>query len=93
MLNDGLNPSLRQSGSSDHISLGTTKMESVVAALARNHCQGPDCTASRMGRDGKVQLNLRDPDQTRMEFMEYTASGPTCCSPITGKIPTDKEEN
>ena len=93
MLNDGPHPTLKQSGGADHISLGTIKMDTVIAALAHNHCEGADCTAARMGLDGKVQLNLYDPDQTRIEFMEFSPTGPVCCSPITGKTPTEKEEN
>jgi len=44
-----------------------------------------------MGRDGKVQLNLFDPNIIRAEFMEFKPSGPTCCSPFTGPPPTEKE--
>jgi hypothetical protein len=66
-------------------------MSDVIAQLAKNGCQGPNCTASKMGADGKVQLNMYDPDLTRIEFMEFEPSGPVCCSPITGRHPTDVE--
>ena len=91
MLNVGPDPSLHQYGVVDHFSLGTTKMSDAVDALARNHCEGPNCTKTQMGRDGKVQLNLFDPDLTRVEYMEYEPSGPICCSPFTGKHPTETE--
>lgn len=91
MLNVGPDPSLHQYGVVDHFSLGTTKMSDAVDALARNHCEGPNCTKTQMGRDGKVQLNLFDPDLTRVEYMEYQPSGTVCCSPFTGKHPTDTE--
>ncbi|MEI9981257.1 MAG: VOC family protein [Edaphobacter sp.] len=92
MLNAGPNPTLRQSGMMDHFSLGTTKMSDAVLALARNHCEGPNCAKTQMGRDGKVQLNLFDPDQTRVEFMEFTPAQEPCCSPFTGKHPSPTDE-
>jgi len=92
MLNIGPNPTLKQTGVQDHLSLGVDKMTDAIAALERNHCEGPNCSKSQMGRDGKVQLNLYDPDLTRVEFMEFKPSGTTCCSPILGKLPSEQEE-
>jgi catechol 2,3-dioxygenase-like lactoylglutathione lyase family enzyme len=91
MLNIGPNPSAHQLGVMNHFSLGVAHMDDAIQALARNHCEGPNCAKSQMGRDGKVQLNLYDPDLTRVEFMEFQPSGPICCSPITGKPPTEVE--
>jgi catechol 2,3-dioxygenase-like lactoylglutathione lyase family enzyme len=91
MLNASPTPSLHEYGVDDHFSLGTTHMADVVLALTRNKCEGPNCNKTQMGRDGKVQLNLYDPDLTRVEFMEYQPSGPICCSPIAGKAPSDTE--
>ena len=88
MLNAGPNPTLHQTGVMDHFSLGVTHMNDAVAALARNHCEGPNCTKTQMGRDGKVQLNLFDPDQTRVEFMEFAPAQEPCCSPFTAKHPS-----
>jgi catechol 2,3-dioxygenase-like lactoylglutathione lyase family enzyme len=92
MLNIAPNPTLKQTGVQDHFSLGIEKMTDAVAALARNHCEGPNCTKTQNGRDGKVQLNLYDPDLTRVEFMEFKPSGTTCCSPILGKLPSEQED-
>jgi catechol 2,3-dioxygenase-like lactoylglutathione lyase family enzyme len=91
MLEAGPNPSAHLLGVLNHFSLGTGHMRDVIQTLARNHCEGPNCTKSQMGLDGKVQLNLFDPDLTRVEFMEFKPSGTTCCSPITGKAPTEVE--
>jgi catechol 2,3-dioxygenase-like lactoylglutathione lyase family enzyme len=91
MLNVAPNASAKQLGGSDHISLGVEHMADAVAALARNGCEGPTCTATRTGRDGKVQLNLFDPDLTRVEYMEFKPSGKTCCSEYTASHPTEKE--
>jgi hypothetical protein len=41
----------------------------------------------KMGRDGKWQLNLYDPDQTRVELMEFAPVEKPCCSEYTGSHP------
>jgi catechol 2,3-dioxygenase-like lactoylglutathione lyase family enzyme len=91
MLNVSDPPSLRELGVVDHFSLGTKHMDDVVIALGRNKCEGPNCTKSQMGRDGKVQLNLYDPDLTRVEFMEYLPTNKPCCSDFTAAHPTETE--
>jgi catechol 2,3-dioxygenase-like lactoylglutathione lyase family enzyme len=91
MLNMPPVPTLQQTGVQDHFSLGVTHMPDAVAVLERNHCDGPACTRTQVGRDGKVQLNLYDPDHTRVEFMEFTNVQEPCCSPITGKAPGPEE--
>jgi len=91
MLNNGPTPSPKQLGSSDHISLGVEHMDDALAALARNGCEGPTCTSTKTGRDGKVQLNLFDPDLSRVELMEFKPSGRTCCSEFTAAHPTETE--
>jgi hypothetical protein len=67
-------------------------MSDAVAALTKNKCEGPNCTKTQVGRDGKVQLNLFDPDLTRVEFMEFLATGKPCCSPLLGKQPGPEED-
>jgi catechol 2,3-dioxygenase-like lactoylglutathione lyase family enzyme len=93
MLNAGANPSLHQAGVMDHFSLGVSQMNDAVTALARNHCEGPNCTKTQVGRDGKVQLNLFDPDQTRVEFMEFAPAKEPCCSAFTAKHPNPGDQN
>ncbi len=88
MLNVKPDAGRKQLGVMDHVSLGVEKMDSVVAQLQKNGCTGADCTAAKLGRDGKVQLNMYDPDQSRIEFMEFKPSGPTCCSTYTGPHPS-----
>jgi catechol 2,3-dioxygenase-like lactoylglutathione lyase family enzyme len=93
MLNTGPSPSPKQLGSSDHIALGVAHMPDTIAALKRNGCEGEVCSASKFGRDGKVQLNLFDPDLTRTEYMEFTPTGTTCCSEYTSPHPTATESH
>jgi catechol 2,3-dioxygenase-like lactoylglutathione lyase family enzyme len=92
MLNVGPNPNAHLLGVMDHFSLGIAKMSDAVEALHRNGCDEANCSKTQMGRDGKVQLNLYDPDLTRVEFMEFKPSGTICCSEILGHAP-DEEEN
>jgi catechol 2,3-dioxygenase-like lactoylglutathione lyase family enzyme len=92
MLNISPTPTLKDTGVQDHFSLGVAHMADVVAALERNQCVGANCSKTQTGRDGKVQLNLFDPDLTRVEFMEFNPVKEPCCSPFTGKSPGPEEE-
>jgi catechol 2,3-dioxygenase-like lactoylglutathione lyase family enzyme len=92
MLNRSPELTAKQLGVMNHISLGVAHMSDAIAALARNGCEGPQCRTSQMGKDGKVQLNVFDPDLTRIEFMEFAPSGETCCSPISGRTPREEED-
>jgi catechol 2,3-dioxygenase-like lactoylglutathione lyase family enzyme len=92
MLNSGSTSSLQHNGVMDHFSLGVAHMSDVLAALQRNQCEGANCSKTQIGRDGKVQLNLYDPDLTRVEFMEFTPVRDPCCSPFTGKHPSAEED-
>jgi catechol 2,3-dioxygenase-like lactoylglutathione lyase family enzyme len=92
MLNTGQTMDARQLGVMNHFSLGVGQMSDAMAALARNGCSGGDCSKTQMGRDGKVQLNLFDPDLTRVEFMEFKPSGTVCCTAFMGKHPGPEED-
>ena len=92
MLNAGPAPTPKQLGVLNHFSLGTAQMSTVMEALDRNGCTSPNCKKSQMGLDGKVQLNVFDPDLTRVEYMEFKPSGTICCSPFLGKMPSEVEE-
>ena len=92
MLNSGSNSTLQHNGVMDHFSLGIDHMSDVLSALQRNQCEGPNCSKTQIGRDGKVQLNLFDPDLTRVEYMEFIPMREPCCSPFTGKHPSSTED-
>ena len=92
MLNGGPHPSAHTLGVMNHFSLGVAHMSDATTALARNGCTTAECSKSQMGRDGKVQLNLYDPDLTRVEFMEFAPSGTTCCSSFEGRHPIEVED-
>jgi hypothetical protein len=47
-----------------------------------NHHVGP-----QLGKDGKWQFNLFDPDDTRVELMEFSPVEKPCCSEFTAANP------
>ncbi len=85
-------PDKRGFGMSDHFSLGVEHMQTVLHDLQANGCEEKMCTGIQAGKDGKVQLNLFDPDQTRVEYMEFAPVMKPCCSPFTGPQPDPSEE-
>jgi catechol 2,3-dioxygenase-like lactoylglutathione lyase family enzyme len=72
-------PSPRQLGVMHHLALG---VESVKAVYSVVRSRGARPGESHIGRDGKWQLNLYDPDFTRVEFMEFKPVRTPCCSPM-----------
>lgn len=87
MLNVPTNPSHRELGVVDHFSLGVANIDTVVAKLSDRGWQPSLGSHKQMGRDGKYQLNLYDPDDVRVEFMQLLPSQTPCCSPFTGPQP------
>ncbi len=79
-------------GMSDHFSLGVEHMQTVLHDLQANGCEEKMCTAIQAGKDGKIQLNLFDPDQTRVEYMEFKPVMKPCCSDFTGPHPNPSEQ-
>jgi catechol 2,3-dioxygenase-like lactoylglutathione lyase family enzyme len=72
-------------GVMNHIALGVSDIHQAREQLVKN---GAHLTEEpKIGRDGKWQLNLYDPDQTRVELMEFTPVEKPCCSEFTGPHP------
>jgi catechol 2,3-dioxygenase-like lactoylglutathione lyase family enzyme len=85
MLNVPPDATHRTLGVMNHISLGVPDIRAEYDQLV---ARGWKPTAQpNMGRDGKWQLNLFDPDDTRIEFMEFTPKEKPCCSLFTGSQP------
>jgi catechol 2,3-dioxygenase-like lactoylglutathione lyase family enzyme len=72
-------------GVMNHISLGVTDIKAADARLIKNGWKPTE--EPKLGRDGKWQLNVYDPDDTRVEFMEFKPAEKPCCSPFTGAHP------
>jgi len=76
-------------GVMNHIALGVRDIHAVEQQLIKN---GSKLTEEpKIGRDGKWQLNLYDPDETRVELMEFKPTTEPCCAPYTGPHPGPKQ--
>ena len=77
------NPTPKTLGVMHHMALGVPSVEAGYKTLLQREMkigEGP-----KIGRDGKWQLNLYDPDLTRAELMEPKPVQTPCCSPILDK--------
>lgn len=91
MLNQPAHPDLQLTGVMNHISYGVADMKKAQAALEARGWKAHDDERAQMGRDGKWQLNLYDPDLTRIELMEFQPVEKPCCSDFTGPQPSETE--
>jgi catechol 2,3-dioxygenase-like lactoylglutathione lyase family enzyme len=74
----------------NHFALGETSVESAFKTLeAGNRLEGRHDAAPKIGRDGKQQFNMYDPDGTRAELMNLHATEKPCCSPFTAQDPAE----
>lgn len=73
------NPSSRTLGVMHHLALGVPSVKASYQVLVDRsmHPEAPE-----IGRDGKWQLNLYDPNLTRAELMEPKPVRTPCCSPM-----------
>jgi len=74
------NPSPKALGVMHHFAIGVPAIQpayKTVVARGLNPPQPP-----KIGRDGKWQLNLYDPNYTRAELMEFEPAEKPCCSPM-----------
>ncbi|MDR3751945.1 MAG: glyoxalase [Terracidiphilus sp.] len=80
----------RSLGGMDHLSIGEVSVPETYKMLAAdNRLAGNAAAQPKLGRDGKYQLNLVDPDGTRLELMDFHATEKPCCSPFTASDPQD----
>ncbi len=72
----------------DHLSIGVPSVDEAYKVLVSgNRLTGRHDDHPHIGRDGKGQLNLYDPDGTRIELMDFHATEKPCCSPFTADDP------
>jgi len=81
----------RQLGVMDHLSIGEASVNDAYKVLQAGdrltdvrHDQAP-----KIGKDGKWQFNLYDPDGIRLELMNFRATEKPCCSPFTADDPAE----
>jgi catechol 2,3-dioxygenase-like lactoylglutathione lyase family enzyme len=90
MLNIRPNPDLRTTGVMNHISLGVRDMKRTQEKLESHGWKPHGDEKMQMGRDGKWQLNVLDPDWTRVELMEFAPAQKPCCSDFQGPHPSEE---
>jgi catechol 2,3-dioxygenase-like lactoylglutathione lyase family enzyme len=74
------NPDVRTLGVVHHFALGVANVKQSYKELEGRGLNGSE--KPQIGRDGKWQLNLYDPDYTRVELMEPKPVQKPCCSPM-----------
>ncbi len=89
MLNQPQHADLQLTGVMNHISLGVVDIKKAQAVLESHGWKPHGDEKAQMGRDGKWQLNLYDPDLTRVELMEFKPTEKPCCSEFTAQHPSE----
>ncbi len=74
------NPTVHTMGVMHHMALGVPSVAAAYQEVLKRGYKPP--SPPQIGRDGKWQLNLYDPDGTRVEMMEPKPVRTPCCSPI-----------
>ena len=80
--------SLGTAGVLDHFALGMVNAEQAMNMLYNGDRLNNKHSDPKIGRDGKWQINMYDPDGTRAELMEFQAVAKPCCSAFTAESPT-----
>lgn len=81
--------SQQQLGVLDHISIGANSVPDEYKKIegrlgTSRHDKGP-----KIGKDGKWQFNMYDPDGIRLELMNFHATEKPCCSAFTAEDPAE----
>ena len=72
----------------DHLSVGVVSVPEAYKKLVDGkRIIGRADQHTQIGKDGKYQFNLYDPDGIRLELMEFKAVEKPCCSPFTAEDP------
>ena len=85
MLNIPANADHKELGVQNHFSLGVVSANAAAEYLRKKgqkEFDGPE-----IGRDGKNALDVYDPDETRVEVMEFEPAKKPCCAEYTGNHP------
>jgi catechol 2,3-dioxygenase-like lactoylglutathione lyase family enzyme len=75
----------------DHFSIGEDSVDAAFNQLKdAGRLAGVDAqTHTQMGKDGKGQFNMYDPDNIRVELMNFHATEKPCCSSFTADDPAE----
>lgn len=85
------NMSQQTLGVLDHFAIGEHSVPDAFKRLeAENRLgTGRHDQAPKIGKDGKYQFNMYDPDGIRAELMNFKATEKPCCSPFTAEDPAE----
>ena len=74
----------------DHFAVGEKSVEDAFKVLqAGNRLEGRHDASPKIGKDGKGQFNMYDPDGIRAELMNFHATEKPCCSAFTAEDPAE----
>jgi catechol 2,3-dioxygenase-like lactoylglutathione lyase family enzyme len=77
----------KELGVQNHFSLGVTNVKSAFDLLVAHGLKVTD-DRPEIGRDGKWSFDIYDPDDTRVELMEFKPVQKPCCHPYEAAHPT-----
>lgn len=77
----------RSLGVMNHFSIGVPNIEKAVTVLVAEERMSARQSGPLLGKDGKWQATLFDPDGTRVELMEFQPVMKPCCSGFTAESP------
>ena len=89
MLNQPEHMDLQLTGVMNHISLGVADMKQAQAIMESHGWKPHGDEQAEIGKDGKWQLDVFDPDLSRVELMEFKPVQKPCCNDFTGPHPTE----
>ena len=84
------NISQQSLGVLDHFAIGENSVFDAYKVLeAGNRLECKHDAAPKIGKDGKGQFNMYDPDGIRAELMNFHATEKPCCSAFTAEDPAE----
>jgi catechol 2,3-dioxygenase-like lactoylglutathione lyase family enzyme len=89
MLNQPEHMDLQLTGVMNHISLGVADMKKAQAVMESHGWKPHGDEQAEIGKDGKWQLDVFDPDLSRVELMEFKPVQKPCCNDFTGPHPAE----
>ena len=89
MLNQPEQMDLQLMGVMNHISFGVADMKKAQATMESHGWKPNGDEQAEIGQDGKWQLDVFDPDLSRVELMEFKPVQKPCCFDFTGPHPSE----
>jgi len=89
MLNQTAPMDLQLTGVMNHISLGVADMKKAQAMMESHGWKPYGDEQAEIGKDGKWQLDVFDPDLSRVELMEFKPVQKPCCNDFSGPHPSE----